>query len=277
MGTYSMLNKITELNDELLDLKHDILKNHQETLNNQTKNFKKLDKIYANKTELNEFERYAEKSDKKVEHVIKQLDKTISNAKKLKENVEKLLKEQETTFKKLMNEASQAEIKRKKTFKQETVKHFKKLDEKIQKFNIDNTDFEKEMQLTQKKNEEITKESIKKIRKINREFGSDIVRKIGNIDAFTVEKLSEFYKAYQTYEKAMQQQVLQADEHLQKRFAQEKMIIDEKLQRIVQVVNQFYEMYYQKVSKDELRVYQRTIDELEKRIEQLEKGVYARE
>jgi hypothetical protein len=277
MSNYSMLNKITELNDDLLDLKQDIIKNHQETLNSQKTNFKKLDKIYADKTELNEVERVAEKSKKKVERVVKHIDKTIKEVERVEQHVKRILREQETTFKNLMKKADQAESKRRKTFKKETVKHFKKLDEKIQKFNIDNSEFKQEIQTTHKKFEEKAKTSISKIKKINREFGTDVTRKIGTIDAFTVEKLSEFYKAYQTYEKSMQQQVLQADEHLQKRFAQEKLNLDEKLQRIVQVVNQFYEMYYQKVSKDELRTYQNMIDALEKRIEQLEKCAYAKE
>ena len=272
-----MLNKITEINDELLDLKDSIVKNHQEILKTQREKFKKLDEIYGDKARLNQVERTSLNSKKNVDEAVKRIEKTLKSVEKLKREAKKILTKQGEAFKKSMKKADKAERERRKLFKQESARHFDKLDKKIKKFNKDNSEFEEEFTQEFNKLAERTKKSLKYVKKLNNEFGSDIKRRVDNIDKFTVAKLTEFYDSYKVYEKSLHKQVSQIDEHLRKRFRQEKESLDERLDRIVEVINQFYDLYYSKVSKNDLRVYQRSIDELEKRLERLESRLYVRE
>jgi hypothetical protein len=277
MGTYSMLNKMTEINDELLDLKDFIVKNHQKVLKVQEEKFKKLDEIYGDKARLNEVERISLKSKKNVDESVKRINKALKSVEKVKREIKKILEDQNEAFKKSMKKSDKAEKERRKTFKKEAVKHFEKLDKKIKRFKKDNSAFEEEFREEFNKLSEKTERSLKYVKDLNREFGADVKRRVDNIDKFTVSKLTEFYDAYKDYEKAMQSQVHQIDAHLKKRFTKEREMLDERLDRIAQVINQFYELYYNKVSKNDLRVYQRAIDEIEKRLERLESGLYARE
>lgn len=270
MGTYSMLNKITELNDELLDLKELIIRNQTELLKEQEKKFQHVDKIYADKVLMEKIKHHAHQADKNSGKSVRQVEKALESVEKLKQDINKIIKEYEAEFDKTINNINSNAKKQNKNFGEESVKHFEKLDEKIRGFNVDNADFKNGLKNTFKKLEGETLKSINIIKKINRKFGTDVTRKVDNINAFTVEKLREFYEGNKTNEKYMQEQIFKIDEHVRELFAKEKQSLNEYLNRMVEVINQFYELYYSKVSKDELRVYQRAIDELEKRIEQLE-------
>ncbi len=270
MANYSMLNKLTELNDELLDLRNSIASSRLELLKHQEKIFRKMGKSYADKVLVEESKDASVKAVKKSEESLKSVNKVLAEFEKFKADVESNIKKSRTQFNKLISGVEAAESERDKSFKTKSKEHLKKIDDKISGFSIDNTDFKAELVKRFDSMEAENTRVIESIKNYNTKLSSEIKKKVTDIDDFTVSKMSEFYDSNKKFEKFMQEQVLKIDEELRKRFANEKSGVESEFRKIVEVINQFYEMYYSKVGKDELRVYQSAIDSIEKRLERLE-------